>query len=86
MEMRDLVVPTDFMGARPREGSPEPSMGLQRRMASLVHVPERSAVSTMAASRGQTRSVAGRASEGASVAGVDSTRAVVEGSSRLGRS
>ena len=86
MELRDSVVPAVFMGPRPREGSLLPSMGLQRRMASLVHVPERSAVSIMAASRGLIRSVGSQASEEGSAAGEDSTGAVVEGSLRLRRS
>jgi len=83
MEMRDSVVPADFMGARPREGSPVPSMGLRRRSAILVSVQGRSVASPVAASRGQIRSVDSRASEEGSVVGADSTGVVVESSSRL---
>jgi hypothetical protein len=97
-EVRQLIMPAEFMAAEcmaeqlPEE--PAPSMGLRRHTASQVRVPERSAVLTMAASRGGTPSVGVQASAeeedfmavAGSMVAADPTEAVVEGRLRSSRS
>ena len=86
-EVRSGIVPVDLTAARPREEAPVPTMGLQRHTASQVRVPERSAVLTMAASRGGIPSVGVQASAAEedfmavadSMVAADPTEAEVEG-------
>jgi hypothetical protein len=92
-EVRSLIVPADFTGARPQEEAPVPAMDLRHHTASPVPALERSAALIMAASREGIPSVGVQASaEGSTVAVADSTvvvdptEAVVAGRWRLSRS